>query len=126
MSDGIPDDVMALAKAAERDVFSPDDTGTITSIIARAIMADRSSRPAAPEGWPTEAQVAEAMQDAWNDICTDTGCHPVDIEQGGKAGKGVELTFQPRHWARFTAARLSVLLEQGSTTLLEDTKGTGE
>lgn len=46
----------------------------------------------------------EAMQDAWNDICTDTGCHPLDIEHG----KGKHLTFSPNHWANQIAKRLFV------------------
>lgn len=46
--------------------------------------------------------VEEAMQDAWNDICADTGCHPLDIERRGK-----ELYFQPRHWAAAIAAKLA-------------------
>lgn len=48
------------------------------------------------------ASVAEAMQDAWNTICTDTGCHPLDIERRGK-----ELFFKPGHWADLIALFLS-------------------
>ncbi|MCK1583242.1 hypothetical protein IVB03_27690 [Bradyrhizobium sp. 168] len=48
--------------------------------------------------------VDEAMQDAWNDICSDTGCHPLDIEHG----KGKNLTFSPNHWANQVAKRLFV------------------
>lgn len=52
----------------------------------------------------SHAAVDEAMQDAWNDICTDTGCHPLDVEHG----KGKHLTFRPNHWANQVAKRLFV------------------
>lgn len=45
--------------------------------------------------------VANAMQDAWNDICGDTGCHPLDIQREGRV-----LRFSPNHWAALTAANL--------------------
>jgi hypothetical protein len=63
---------------------------------------------AAPERQPALAEmfshsaVDEAMQDAWNDICSDTGCHPLDIEHG----RGKHLTFSPNHWANQIAKRL--------------------
>ncbi len=47
--------------------------------------------------------VDEAMQDAWNDICDDTGSHPLDL----KHGRGTVLYFHPGHWARTIAMRLS-------------------
>lgn len=72
----------------------------------------RIPRPVGPEpGELTRALVADAMQDAWNTICSDTGCHPLDIIREGK-----NLFFQPRHWvdhvaglifARTVAASLS-------------------
>ena len=40
--------------------------------------------------------VKNAMLVAWREICTDTGCHPLDVEHG----KGKYLTFEPRHWAQ--------------------------
>jgi len=52
----------------------------------------------------SHAAIDEAMQDAWNDICTDTGCHPLDIEHG----RGKQLTFKPNHWANQVAKRLFV------------------
>ena len=45
--------------------------------------------------------VRTAMQDAWNTICADTGCHPLDIKRQGK-----ELYFEPRHWADLVAKLL--------------------
>ncbi len=47
--------------------------------------------------------VTEAMQDTWNDICADTDCHPIDIEQLGKR----RLAFHVGHWARQTGARVA-------------------
>lgn len=49
-----------------------------------------------------EKIVEEAMLDTWNDICSDTGCHPFDIKRTGRA-----LEFQPAHWSSATAKRVS-------------------
>lgn len=46
--------------------------------------------------------VREAMQDAWNTICSDTGFHPLDIKQKFE-GKSGHLGFVPGHWANLTA-----------------------
>ena len=56
-----------------------------------------------------EKRVAEAMRDAWTEICEDTGCHPLDILQLGRR----RLLFVPNHWATFTAARLAAPERQG-------------
>jgi hypothetical protein len=42
--------------------------------------------------------IEEAMRDTWNDICDDTNCHPIDIEQLGNRA----LAFNPDHWSRYT------------------------
>jgi len=47
--------------------------------------------------------VRRAMQDAWNEICSDTGCHPLDIRHEGK-----KLFFEPAHWTDLTAKLLFV------------------
>lgn len=55
--------------------------------------------------------VGKAMEEAWDEICADTHCHPLDIEQLGRK----RLTFSPGHWARLTAMRLrdSILSGKG-------------
>lgn len=55
--------------------------------------------------------VREAMQDAWNSICSDTGCHPGDIRHAGR-----ELYFEPHHWANLVAKLLfcNVVKRRGS------------
>lgn len=53
----------------------------------------------------SQKRVAEAMQDAWNDICSDTGCHPDDIERNFEGRKG-HLGFSPKHWAAAVARHL--------------------
>ncbi len=45
--------------------------------------------------------VGEAMEDAWNTICSDTGNHPDDIERGFEGHKS-HLGFHRQHWARLT------------------------
>lgn len=42
--------------------------------------------------------VGAAMLDAWNEICADTDCHPLDIAHQGK-----KLFFVPGHWAALVA-----------------------
>ncbi len=42
--------------------------------------------------------VAAAMQKAWDEICSDTGCHPLDITHEGR-----KLFFHPQHWAALVA-----------------------
>lgn len=70
---------------------------------AMASMALQSLSTQQPMGEVTEGAVATAMREAWDDICSDTGCHPVDIEHLG----GTKLQFNPNHWARFTAMYLN-------------------
>jgi hypothetical protein len=65
-----------------------------------------ASPPSPAEVTVTDEMVAEAMHDAWNEICSDTGCHPLDIERHGK-----ELFFHPLHWSRFTAIHLRAALQ---------------
>jgi Lar family restriction alleviation protein len=50
----------------------------------------------------TAKVVGTAMQDAWDEICDDTRCHPLDIEQLGRR----RLSFSPGHWAELTAMRI--------------------
>lgn len=47
--------------------------------------------------------IDEAMRDAWNEICADTGFHPLDI----KRTKGQPISFTPGHWAHAVAQLLS-------------------
>lgn len=44
--------------------------------------------------------IRNAMLTAWNEICSDTGHHPLDVKHGGN---GRKLYFAPRHWAQMTA-----------------------
>jgi hypothetical protein len=54
----------------------------------------------------TDEDVEAAMLDAWNDICTDTGHHPLDIKRQGN-----KLYFSPGHWSRGVAMRLRAALK---------------
>ncbi len=56
----------------------------------------------------TEKLVKQAMHEAWNDICYDTGCHPLDIHRVKRG----ELMFIPDHWASATYERLRALSSQ--------------
>lgn len=46
--------------------------------------------------------LGEVMQDAWGEICDDTGCHPLDIRREGK-----KLFFDERHWVDLISMRLN-------------------
>lgn len=67
----------------------------------------------------SQEAVGAAMQDAWNDICTDTGCHPLDIEHG----RAKYLTFTPRHWAAAVARRLFANYVAASLAKTPDSEG---
>lgn len=43
--------------------------------------------------------VKNAMLTAWNEICSDTGCHPTDIERDFEGRRG-HLGFEPGQWAQ--------------------------
>lgn len=45
--------------------------------------------------------VKNAMLTAWNEICSDTHCHPTDIKRNFEGRKG-HIGFEPEHWARLT------------------------
>jgi hypothetical protein len=63
-----------------------------------------------PSPMAIEVIVTEAMQDSWNDICADTGCHPLDIKQLGKR----RLEFHVSHWARNVGKRVAAALSPAS------------
>lgn len=56
--------------------------------------------------------VKNAMLTAWNEICSDTGCHPTDIERNFEGRRG-HLGFTPAHWAQMAgdivAAQIAIL-----------------
>lgn len=45
--------------------------------------------------------VKNAMLVVWDDICADSHCHPLDIEQNFEGRPG-HLGFKPAHWAQRT------------------------
>lgn len=55
--------------------------------------------------------VKNAMLTAWNEICSDTGCHPLDIEQDFEGQKG-HLGFEPRHWAQMAGNMVAAQIAQ--------------
>ncbi len=63
-----------------------------------------------------EAIVKQAMQDEWEEICADTGCHPLDIEHG----RGRRLSFIPLHWA--SAVSASVRSQAGAIIAAKENK----
>jgi hypothetical protein len=65
--------------------------------LAEAKAADAKAEPLRAE---IEKIIIDKMFDVWNDICSDTHCHPLDIEQ---VGRGPDLIFKTNHWSRQTA-----------------------
>lgn len=55
--------------------------------------------------------VKNAMLTKWNDICSDTQCHPLDIEQNFEGQPG-HLGFSPRHWAQATGDMVAEQIKQ--------------
>lgn len=51
-----------------------------------------------------EAFVREEMRDGWDEICSDTNCHPDDIEQLGRRRLG----YRDRHWTSWVAQRVAI------------------
>jgi hypothetical protein len=54
-----------------------------------------------------KAIVAKAMKESWDAICSDTGCHPLDIQQV----KQRFLWFTAGHWASQTGQQVAHQLE---------------
>lgn len=50
----------------------------------------------------TAELLGEVMQDAWGEICDDTGCNPLDIRSEGR-----KLFYDQGHWTRLIAMRLN-------------------
>ena len=65
-----------------------------------------------PETMDLRALIIDAMRDAWNDICSDTNCHPDDISHEGR-----RLFFEPGHWASQTADIVASKIEAVSAAL---------
>ncbi|MEE9924003.1 MAG: hypothetical protein PBV01_11645 [Brucella anthropi] len=75
----------------------------------KALVEGKNNRPA-PAATDTglEEIVKKAMQDEWNEICADTGFHPLDI--GHERGK--RLSFTPLHWATAIASSVRSQAEE--------------
>lgn len=56
--------------------------------------------------------VKNAMLTAWNEICSDTECHPLDIEHGITKGRSKHLSFEPRHWSLMVGEIVQVQIEK--------------
>lgn len=74
---------------------------------ARQIIA-ALSRPNVPPA-PTDEQVREAMQTAWDDFCDDAKAHPGDIYREGR-----KTFFRAGAWADHTAMQLRAILAKGT------------
>jgi hypothetical protein len=49
------------------------------------------------------ADVRDVMEQAWSEICSDTGYHPLDFEWR----RDCKLYFEPRHWTDLVARMLA-------------------
>lgn len=118
------DSVCTCKSEADRDYIAAANPKAILALLDASAAKDAEIARLREAFDPDRihAQTIEAMTDAWNDICADTGCHPLDIER-----KGRELTFSPRHWADQTATWLIVKLcgetESDEATLKEPSHG---
>jgi hypothetical protein len=83
----------------------PDElTEALCQQLADAL-ATQAAQPAEADGVEriTRAALAEVMQDAWGEICDDSGSHPLDM----KHGRGSILFYEPGHWTDLIALRLN-------------------
>ena len=58
----------------------------------------------------TLEEFGELAREEWEEICSDTDCHPLDIEQLGRR----RLSFTPNHWVRQIFDRISQLTQQSN------------
>ncbi|KKW92642.1 hypothetical protein [Sphingobium chungbukense] len=65
-----------------------------------------------------ERIIKEQMREWWDEICADTGCHPLDFERRGKA-----LWYDERHWtqavAKYAAQKIAALSSPSEGRLRE-------
>ncbi len=52
----------------------------------------------------TRETLAAALRDAWDEICADTNCHPMDITSHRR-----QMFFSPGHWVELAALRFDEL-----------------
>lgn len=76
--------------------------------------------------------VRNAMLTQWNEICSDTGCHPTDIKRDFEGRRG-QLGFEPELWARMAGEMVAANIQralQSRPAVTDDPcpacKGTGE
>lgn len=89
------EDALRFARRRDAEAFARDDEDAWKILPAGGLA-------------PLAKDVADAMQSAWDEICDDTGCHPLDIEKQGR-----KLFFRPMHWAHLVAQRLDGLYRSG-------------
>lgn len=91
------------------------------AIRAMIEFASQAAQPAEADGVEriTRDALAEVMQDAWGEICDDSGSHPLDM----KHGRGSILFYEPGHWTDLIALRLN---ERRAATPKAPTSTAGE
>jgi len=95
--------IVGLREAAAIILKQEGKTQTRDRILNFVSLIDAVPRPQAePAAGEQAGAVAEAMQDAWNDWCSDTGCFPDDFTLKGKT-----ITFKAGRWAASVAAHLA-------------------
>jgi hypothetical protein len=102
------------------DMLGDDGTGSLMRF-AQSLAA--LAAPPTPRGeeWkpalPTDAQVREAMQTAWDDYCSDAQAIPGDIYREGR-----KTFFQAGTWADHTAMHLRAALSTPRAEIAEATR----
>lgn len=90
--------------AVGEDRRTLDELRLCVTNIERAVLESPRTATSAPD---LEKLLIKAMQDAWNDYCTDTGCFPEFLSVTGRGAKmRIEADFRGSPFARWVAERL--------------------
>lgn len=99
-------------EAGGHDPWHEGAAGSVVGTVLRAVAA-APLPPVGDGGKLTDDAVGQIMQDQWDDICSDSGCWPLDIQRLTNRGP-VRLSFTPGHWASGIASALRLALSGGS------------
>lgn len=102
MEAGFAQDMEALDKHLPFKRRNSNTQRVIHSIALRMAQAIATAKEELEVIRKNEVDLPTIMQDTWNNIAEDTGCHPLDIQRYGN-----KLFFDPNHWAAAIALRLT-------------------
>lgn len=106
---------------ADRIILTGTDWDIVLNALSTAALAFASSLSVGVDGEAVVRAVEIAMQEAWDEICDDTSCHPLDITKRGR-----KTFFQANHWARLTGERVREFITALPSSSPVASQGVGE